>query len=151
MVGIIVYAFNLFGKRSKIEPAFWSDLYNLFLSIVGILIISWILYDIHSYLAWLRNYCKNDEIQLKMVESDNGELIISVPLVKSQTKILPQYYCFLTGRHSGSFFLKIGAACFCIGHIIHNGVIFVRNVIGYIDDKGKYVCMYVTLRLPPTH
>ena len=51
-----------------------------------------------------------------------------------ETKVFEKRYRFLTGRHSGSFFLKIGAAIFCIGHIIHNVVIFTKNVIAFSRD-----------------
>ena len=35
--------------------------------------------------------------------------------------------------------LKIGAAIFCIGHIIHNAVIFAKNIIAAVGvyDEGK--------------
>ena len=31
-------------------------------------------------------------------------------------------------RHAGSFFLKIGAAFFCFGHIIHMTLNFVKHI-----------------------
>ena len=43
----------------------------------------------------------------------------------------------MTGRHTGSFFLKVGAACFAFGHIIHNGVIFARNFIQVFSDNKE--------------
>ena len=33
--------------------------------------------------------------------------------------VIPEFYIFSTERHSGSYFLKIGAAIFCMGHVIH--------------------------------
>ena len=54
-----------------------------------------------------------------------------------ETKVFKKYYSFLTGRHSGSFFLKIGAAIFCMGKIIHNCIMLARNMIGYSDDDGE--------------
>ena len=54
-----------------------------------------------------------------------------------ETKVFEKHYRFLTGRHSGSFFLKIGAAIFCMGKIIHNCIKLARNVIGYSDDNGE--------------
>ena len=102
------------------------------------------MFDIQKYLTWLRDSHMNGDEEgsfsgLKLIESENGELIISMPLVTSKTKKLPQYYCFTTGRHAGSFFLKIGAAIFCIGHIIHNAVIFAKNTIAAVGvyDAGK--------------
>ena len=53
--------------------------------------------------------------------------MISIP-ISTAPKKLPQYYGFSTGRHSGSFFLKIGAAVFCTMHIIHLILIIVKEV-----------------------
>jgi hypothetical protein len=52
---------------------------------------------------------------------------ISIP-ISSSPKKLPQYYCFSTGRHSGSFFLKSGATLFCLGHIIHIVLNLIKQV-----------------------
>ena len=153
MVGIIIYTFDLFGPYAKQKDAsISSDVFNACCSLFGIIIISWLMVDIHKYLAWLRDSHMNGDEEgsfsgLKLIESENGELIISMPLVTSKNKKLPQYYCFTTGRHAGSFFLKIGAAIFCIGHIIHNVVIVCKNVIGYTSDynDGKR-SLEITLR-----
>ena len=53
----------------------------------------------------------------------------------------------MTGRHTGSFFLKVGAALFCIGHIIHNGVIFTRQLIPLLteDYTGEKMLLYSCL------
>ena len=55
----------------------------------------------------------------------------------TETKVFKKHYSFLTGRHSGSFFLKIGAAIFCMGKIIHNCIMLARNMMGYSDDNGE--------------
>ncbi len=65
--------------------------------------------------------------RMKLVEGPEGELFISVPIA-SKAKKLPQYYCFSTGRHSGSFFLKMGAAFFSLGHIVHVGLLLGKQV-----------------------
>ena len=38
---------------------------------------------------------------------------------------------FSTGRHSGSFFLKIGAGIFCFGHMTHMGLNLARRATAY--------------------
>ena len=58
---------------------------------------------------------------MEFVEGENGELLISIP-IDSKSKKIPQYYCFSVDRHSGSFFLKVGAAFFCLGHLVHMGL-----------------------------
>ena len=65
---------------------------------------------------------------IELVEGEDGELLISIP-ISTAPKKLPQYYGFTTGRHSGSFFLKIGAAVFCVIHIIHLFLIIVKEVM----------------------
>ena len=65
--------------------------------------------------------------KIELVEGEDGELMISIP-ISSAPKKLPQYYGFTTGRHSGSMFLKIGAAVFCVLHIIHLFLIIVKEV-----------------------
>jgi len=46
---------------------------------------------------------------MRLDRGEDGELIITLPMSnKNKThKKLPQYYCFSTGRHAGSFFLKV--------------------------------------------
>ena len=63
MVGVIVYTFDLFGKDSKVKerPSIWSDVYKSFCSLVGIIIITWLMIDIQKYLSWLRNFYQNRE------------------------------------------------------------------------------------------
>ena len=102
---MIVYTFDLFGPHSKLQrrPSVFGDSYNAFCSLVGIVIISWLMFDIQKYLAWLRDFYQNGDEEglgsgLKLIESENGELIISMPLVTSKTKQLPQYYAFTTGK-----------------------------------------------------
>ena len=82
MVGLLVYSFNLFGKQSKEEPQYWSDLYNLILSTVGIGFISYFLYDIHYYFTWLRDHTSKeiDGVEFKLMNSDEEFVYICRPL-----------------------------------------------------------------------
>ncbi|KAL0883838.1 hypothetical protein ABMA27_015923 [Loxostege sticticalis] len=43
-------------------------------------------------------------------------------------------YCFSQGRHSGSFYLKMGAAGFALGHLIHS-VLLLAVQIGQLIDE----------------
>ena len=58
MTGILVYTFNLLGKKSKEGLQHWSEIYNLFLSTIGIACTSWFLYDINDYFSWLKDHTK---------------------------------------------------------------------------------------------
>ena len=96
------------------------------------------MYDIQKYINMMKEYYQNENTpSFKLVEGEDGELIISIPLVTSQIDKVPQYYCFSSGRHSGSFYLKIGAAIFCLGNIIHLFVIVIKQIVFLSDDKSK--------------
>ncbi|CAH2268167.1 jg8174 [Pararge aegeria aegeria] len=51
-------------------------------------------------------------------------------------------YCFSHGRHSGSFYLKLGAAGFALGHLIHS-VLQITVQVGYLvdDDINNDECI----------
>ena len=82
---------------------------------------------------------ETDGVTFRLMNSDNEFLKLQPPLeiVGSKSHIVKRYFCFMTGRHTGSFFLKVGAACFAVGHIIHNGVIFARNLIQMFSEKNS--------------
>ncbi|XP_064483283.1 proton channel OtopLc-like [Ornithodoros turicata] len=44
-------------------------------------------------------------------------------------------YSFLTGRHSGSFYLKVGMTVFCCGHLIHEGLLLGQEIIAWMSSK----------------
>ena len=139
VVGLVMYIFDHASKMSKLRgypPGTLSESFNLFLCIAGIGIISVLLYDINAYLNSLKNYqAQGEESKFKLIEGEDGELIISIPLMSSKNKKLPQYYLFTTGRHSGSFYMKIGAAIFCMGHMIHMLIIFTKEIKHYQNRR----------------
>jgi hypothetical protein len=61
------------------------------------------------------------------VEGPDGTYLLSIP-ISTRVEEVPQYYGFSTGRHSGSFYLKTGAAAFCLGHLVHVGLNLGRQV-----------------------
>ena len=80
--------------------------------------------------------------KIELVEGEDGELMISIP-ISAAPKKLPQYYGFTTGRHSGSMFLKIGAAVFCVIHIIHLFLIIVKEVFYILWFSSIYMFVIV--------
>ena len=107
--------------------------FNIYLCLVGIIWLIWLHVDISKYIRMIREYSKGDRSKddiastFELEEGPNGELLISIP-ISSKRKKIPEYYCFSTGRHSGSFYLKIGAAAFCLGHLIQNCLNIARQV-----------------------
>jgi hypothetical protein len=116
---------NLAPERlNKYLFAFILQFFNDFLCFTGILLLSWLLFDIRSYLNMIRDKtrkARNAGDNFTIIDGPDGELLISISLDEVPEKI-PRYYCFAKGRHSGSFFLKIGAAAFCLGHLVHSGL-----------------------------
>ena len=88
-----------------------------------------------------------------MIEGPAGELLISIPISDVPEK-LPQYYGFSKGRHSGSFFLKVGAAIFCAMHITHLCITIAKEVnVHWIEiltitsSDGKFDCIQTVKRV----
>jgi len=144
IIGIIVYMFDLFGKGSKRQLSYAGEGFNMYLCIVGIVWLAWLMYDINKYITMMNEYYQNggeESSSFKLVENEDGELIISIPLVTSKCAKLPQYYCFSSGRHSGSFYLKIGAAIFCMGHVIHMGIVLAKQISFFSARSGKFTLL----------
>ena len=95
------------------------------------------MYDIQKYVKMMKEYSQNSSLELQVGE--NGEYTISIPLETSENTFtkLPEYYCFSTGRHSGSFFLKCGAAVFCLGNIIHYFIVIEKQLSFITDPLSK--------------
>ena len=69
----------------------------------------------------------DDPPNIELIENEDGELLISIPIHEAPQEI-PEYYGFSKGRHSGSFFLKIGGAIFCAMHIVHLTLLIAKEV-----------------------
>ncbi|CAH2091892.1 unnamed protein product [Euphydryas editha] len=61
--------------------------------------------------------------------------VISQALPPAVLMPLRHDYCFSYGRHSGSFYLKLGAAGFAFGHLIHSVLLIAVQIGYYFDDN----------------
>ena len=115
-----------------------SDIWNLWLSSVGIILLIWLIVDIEIYIRKISKIGKGSSFldDFKLVEGPDGEFNMEIPLTKGNMKNVPEYYGFTTGRHAGSFFLKIGAAIFCFGHLIHMGLKIANHVYAMTDGDA---------------
>ena len=57
MIGIIINVFSLFGIYGDYYE---SEIFNIILSVLGIIIISWLMFDIHKYLAMMKDGYDDD-------------------------------------------------------------------------------------------
>uniref|UniRef100_T1JKK5 Uncharacterized protein n=1 Tax=Strigamia maritima TaxID=126957 RepID=T1JKK5_STRMM len=110
MLGTVVYVTDLFQQDSTVD-----DVFNVFLTVVGLAWIAFFHFDLRRMVN--RSKKKNPGQQDYQFTSQ---------------------YCFKTGRHSGSFYLKIGAAAFCFGHLIHEGLLLSRQIIYLTSNEDFY-------------
>lgn len=139
--GISMYLYDILLREkghSEGTPAF-----NLFLSIVGVLWLLYLIIDIKRFVHAMEKQAFGtvDLGDMKLVEGPDGELNIELTL-PNEKKTLPEYYGFTSGRHSGSFFLKIGAGFFCAGHLIHMGINVIKEItfINYSSNVLRDMC-----------
>ena len=59
---------------------------------------------------------------------------VDLEMQEQKKRNLTEYYVFLTGRYSGSFFLKVGASIFCFGHLIRVMLELSKQVGFYISQ-----------------
>merc|ERR1712142_122987 len=125
---VVIFSVCMYGSDLLLNNSYklnHSEVWNLILSSVGILLLLWLIFDIQTYIWKINKMGKGSSFieNLKLVEGSDGELHIEIPMKdRGKSKNIPEYYGFAMGRHSGSFFLKIGAALFCFGHLIHMGL-----------------------------
>ena len=140
---VVIFSICMYASDLVLTNAYeknHTEAWNLFLSSVGIILLLWLIFDIQTYIWKINKMSKGSSFMegLKLVEGPDGELHIEVPMKdKGKKKNVPEYYGFAMGRHSGSFFLKIGAALFCFGHLIHMGLNMVKHIYAMTGDDVK--------------
>ena len=142
-VGIVVYCGDLFFVDSY--STHYTEMYNIFLSSVGILWLLWFILDIQRYIRSLHTHCggTGGMAGMRLVEGEDGEFHIEIPMLADK-KTIPEYYGFSQGRESGSFFLKIGAAVFCFGHltnILLNSYKQFHAYIAPVTEEERTMCV----------
>ncbi|XP_049779687.1 proton channel OtopLc-like [Schistocerca cancellata] len=131
-VGLLIYISDIFIDVSPV-----SEIFNIYLVCVGLLYFVFLYIDITCYTRKEKaKTCVSHESEsveyVEYVESPEGDLNVSVTLPSAKlaknVEDMPEettvhQYCFSQGRHSGSFYLKLGAAVFCFGHLTHYGLL----------------------------
>ncbi|CAB3256575.1 unnamed protein product [Arctia plantaginis] len=127
-----------------------SVIYSIILCSIGLLYLLYLMFDITRY--------KRIAVKNHKIKSLHDEKIRQYFLSQEETfgQITPgdrtpelirpnmpppilipikHEYCFSQGRHSGSFYLKLGAAGFALGHLVHS-VLLLAVQIGLITDEN---------------
>ena len=146
-IGILMFSLVCYCSNLIIHKAYKShitEICNLMLSSIGLVLLAWLTFDIERYLRSIKKMGKGSLLgkNFKLVEGPDGDFHIELPMDSKDKKTIPEYYGFVTGRHAGSFFLKIGAGLFCFGHLIFLGLTFVKTLyMASIEDEYfKKIC-----------
>ncbi|KAL4703414.1 hypothetical protein ACJJTC_011203 [Scirpophaga incertulas] len=142
--GIIVYISS---------PIIGSDIatyFSIVLCSIGMLYHIYILLDIGRFKRIsLKNHRIKSEYDDKITEfygkqedeynlglPMNGDRMLENKLPVPQPILIPlkHDYCFSYGRHSGSFYLKLGAAGFALGHLIHSVLLIAMQIALMFDE-----------------
>ncbi|XP_042899894.1 proton channel OtopLc isoform X2 [Parasteatoda tepidariorum] len=142
MFGAIIYM-NDQHRAQK----FSSEVFSSVISLMGLLWLIIFHVDLCRYKNTVLKQLKEREDAMQEASekfSVATEYIINsgfnIPLKENATegkKLEPPPYRFLLGRHSGSFYLKIGSACFCFGYLIYQGLQLGQHILNFLDDEMK--------------
>ena len=103
--GILIVVGSMAAYASDLTMT-WSyqsdvgEIWNLILCSIGILLLLYLCFDIRRYMSLVMGMHKgsNNFDGIKLVEGEDGELHIEVPMQKGQKKHVPEYYGFTSGR-----------------------------------------------------
>ncbi|CAH0759136.1 unnamed protein product [Diatraea saccharalis] len=143
-LGFIVYI------SSPIMGTLVSIYFSIVLLSIGMVYHLYLLFDIGRYKSIaLKNqkikalheekvaeYFRKQEEEYS-INTPNGDRSFdnrSMPFPQPVLIPLNHDYCFNYGRHSGSFFLKLGAAAFALGHLIHSVLLIAVQVAQLLDE-----------------
>ncbi|XP_071452896.1 proton channel OtopLc-like [Hetaerina americana] len=121
-LGVVIYISDLVSAESIMAEAF-----SIYLMAVGLIWLIFIYMDIKQHLKSSRESMQSR----KNSERDLHESMINIAEAKHG-------YCFIQGRHSGSFYLKAGAAGFCFGHLIHSGLLLGHQVVFFTSESEEF-------------
>ncbi|KAM3968294.1 proton channel OtopLc [Aphomia sociella] len=145
-LGLMIYLGDIFVEYSI------AAIYSIILCSIGILYHIYLIVDIGRYKhAALKNQkiktlheekttqyyrTQEEDFNIETPGERTPEIIYKIPNMPPPVlKPLNHDYCFSHGRHSGSFYLKMGAAGFAVGHLIHS-VLLLAVQIGLLTDNN---------------
>ncbi|XP_077292403.1 proton channel OtopLc-like isoform X2 [Arctopsyche grandis] len=139
-LGLILFIADIFIETRL------SENYCLYLVIVGLIYLIYLYIDIriytnkaHKYHEEKKQYELSEELQRAGLDQstvipDYVKQNVNLSKPATPPKPLDHPYCFTQGRHAGSFYLKMGAAAFFLGHLVHSILFLSLQVIYLISD-----------------
>nr|CAD7573079.1 unnamed protein product [Timema californicum] len=92
----------------------------------------------HAGSFYLKLGAAEAEVECNGSTTEGLQFSIHLPKKIKEPEYIPLHYNFNTGRHAGSFYLKLGAAVFCFGHLIHCIIVLVYHVTFFFWDDDQY-------------
>ncbi|GLH13981.1 Uncharacterized protein GBIM_18441, partial [Gryllus bimaculatus] len=144
-LGVVIYISDIILSNSPLAESF-----SIYLVVLSFGYFLFLYIDIRRYLSQIK---KNDALykessykeEVVCRESPEGELHLSIAMSQAHLKHRlasrpgsQHRYCFSQGRHSGSFYLKIGAAVFCFGHLIHSGLLMGYQIVFLTSETDDF-------------
>ncbi|KAH9373798.1 hypothetical protein HPB48_007480 [Haemaphysalis longicornis] len=122
---------------------------DAFACVMCILGLAWLVF-LHGDISWQKaRRCRQPSGASEGGAGDTESTVTADALDWKGSRLAePPGYTYLTGRHSGSFFLKAGMTVFCCGHLIHEGLLLGQEIIAWMH-AGK-VCTDTALLLVHT-
>ncbi|KAJ8726943.1 hypothetical protein PYW08_015340 [Mythimna loreyi] len=146
-LGLVVYLGDSFVDQSI------SEIYSIILCTVGLVYIVFLIFDIARYKKivvrnhrikaqheeTVMDFFRKQEEQIGSVtpgdRTPDSSMTYRMPGMPPPVLIPTKHeYCFSQGRHSGSFYLKMGAAGFALGHLVHSLLLLAVQIGQLVDE-----------------
>ncbi|CRK99967.1 CLUMA_CG013262, isoform A [Clunio marinus] len=159
--GTIVFVGNAVAESTLNFSVPIPEIFSIFMLTVGFCYFIFLYIDIRLHIKKAKHALKVKENRIKMFEeqlarteahlqnslefsqtninNNNNNIHLQIPLPDlSASNIQPisHRYCFVTGRHGEVLYLKMGAAWFCFGLLIHSALTLSYQIIYFTQDDA---------------
>ncbi|XP_034246845.1 proton channel OtopLc-like [Thrips palmi] len=135
-LGVVVYISSLVAGKSPVL----AEAFSLYLVGLGLLYLVFLYTDIRRYLNRIKAR------QAFILAS--GTSMTTSPKASPRTSLtpprprpvqpVPHDYCFSDASHAASFYLKVGAAGFCFGHLVHSSLLLAYQAMFLLQDPDEF-------------
>ncbi|XP_072391202.1 proton channel OtopLc-like [Diabrotica undecimpunctata] len=149
-VGLALYVTDILDSSNQT-----AEIFSLYLVIVSFLYITFLIIDIsifshkkEKYENVMEKNLTGENLKVTKTEGGDFEFDIALPELLKSGKPFQHSYCFKKDRHSTNFYLKIGAAAFCFGHLIHSGTLIGYQLVFITGEREDSAAFYECGSIP---
>ncbi|KAJ1530390.1 hypothetical protein ONE63_005299 [Megalurothrips usitatus] len=151
-MGVVVYISSLVAGKSPIL----AEAFSLYLVGLGLLYLVFLYADIRRYLNRVKArqafLLGSANAALDSGKSPRTALTAARPpqdpqlrsprpstsSSASSSRPVAHDYCFSDASHAASFYLKVGAAGFCFGHLVHSSLLLAYQAMFLLQDPDEF-------------